>query len=172
MTDIQRNMALGTGITVLLVAGVYYATRGPAPAPGGQAATSTPVVGGIGATGNYTIEEIKDEGTPAPVIRPVVISADLSAEARTAITAHYAEYKKTLAKDPQDFNTWLDLAVLYKIGGDYRGAEAIWLYATKVWPTSAVPFGNLGDLYQNFLKDPAKAKLYYDQAAKLQAAQP
>jgi len=61
----------------------------------------------------------------------------------------------------------MDLAILHKIGGDYRGAEAIWLYATKMWPTSYVPFSNLADLYQNFLKDPVKAEFYSAEAAKL-----
>jgi len=167
MTEIQRNLAVGIGIAALLGAGVYYyATRSPLPAPGGQTATSTPTIGGIGATGDYTVEEVEIE-TPPPTIRPVIISADLSAEARAAIVAHFEENKKLLAKDPYNFNAWLDLAILYKIGGDYRGAEAIWLYATKAWPTSPIAYNNLGDLYQNFLKDPLKAKFYYDQAAKL-----
>jgi len=117
--------------------------------------------------GEYTVERI-ETGTPPPAIRPVIITADLPAEARAAIEKQYAEVKTVLNKDKNDFNAWLSLAVLYKIGGDYRGAEAIWLYATKAWPQSPVPFGNLGDLYQNFLNDPVKAKYYQDRAAKLQ----
>ena len=167
MTEIQRNLLLGTGLAVLLAGGIYYAARATPPAPGGPAATSTPIIGGIGATGEYTVERI-ETGTPPPAIRPVIITADLPAEARAAIEKQYAEVKTVLNKDKNDFNAWLRLAVLYKIGGDYRGAEAIWLYATKAWPQSPVPFGNLGDLYQNFLNDPVKAKYYQDRAAKLQ----
>src|SRR3989338_6351352 len=52
MTEIQRNLAVGIGIAALLGAGVYYyATRSPLPAPGGQTATSTPTIGGVGANG-------------------------------------------------------------------------------------------------------------------------
>ena len=167
MTEIQRNLALGVGLAALLGAGVYYyATLNPS-APGGQATTSTSTVGGIGATGDYTVERVEDTGAPAPAIRPIIISTDLPPEARTALTANFVEVKQLLIKDPADFNAWLDLAILYKIGGDYRGAEAIWLYATKAWPESPIPFNNLGDLYQNFLKDAAKAKFYYTEAARL-----
>ncbi len=167
MTDIQRNLIIGIGLAALLGAGVYYyATRSPLPAPGGQAATSTPTVGGIGATGNYTVERVEDS-TPPPAIQPITITADLSVEARAAIETQFTKMQRLLAADPRDFNAWLNLAILHKIAGDYRGAEAIWLYSTKVWPTSPIAYNNLGDLYQNFLKDPIKAKLYYDQAAKL-----
>lgn len=172
MTEIQRNFLIGISLAVLLAGGVYYATRGLAPTPGGQSATSTPIIGGIGATGDYTLERVEDTGTPPPAIRPVSITADLPVEARAAIAAHFEENKELLAKDPKNFNAWLDLAILYKIGGDYRGAEAIWLYATKAWPESPIPFNNLGDLYKNFLKDSVKATLYYEKAAKLQAAHP
>lgn len=173
MTEIKRNLALGTGIAALLGAGVYYyATRSPLPAPGGPTATSTPIViDGIGASGNYTVERVEDAAPPPPAIRSIVITADLPAEARTAIAAHFAEYKTLLGKDPQNFNAWLDLAILYKIGGDYRGAEAIWLYTSKGWPGSPISFNNLADLYANFLKDKVKAEFYAKEAAKLQAAQ-
>jgi hypothetical protein len=91
----------------------------------------------------------------------------VSADVRAAIEPRLAADIALLSVNPDNFNAWMDIAILRKIGGDYRGAEEIWLYATKHWPKSVVPFQNLADLYQNFLNDPAKAKVYTDLAAGL-----
>ena len=102
-----------------------------------------------------------------PYRAPVAYGAEVTAEVKAAIEPRLAADIALLAKNNQDFSAWMDLAILHKIGGDYRGAEAIWLYATKMWPKSSIAFSNLADLYQNFLKDPVKAKFYSGQAAKL-----
>ncbi len=165
-----RTLAITLVALLIVAAGAYAYFTHTASAPAGSTATSTQSgVGGLPA--GATVTEVPTTQPQAPVApdyrKPVAYSAATSADVRAAVEARLPGDRALLDKNKLDFNAWLDLAVLYKIGGDYHGAEAIWLYVTKQWPTSYVAYNNLGDLYQNFLNNPAKAKLYYDQAAKL-----
>jgi tetratricopeptide (TPR) repeat protein len=172
-----RTLLISLAVVSALVAGAYWlltrSSGGFSPAASTTAVTlsdGTVVIVPAGAT----VTELEDEeptptGPQAPDFRkPIVYSASVSVEVRASAEAQRAQNVATLEKNSQDFNAWMNLAVVKKIAGDYRGAEEIWLYAIKAWPESSIAFGNLADLYQNFLKDPAKAKLYSDQAAKLQ----
>lgn len=168
-----RTLIITCAVVLLAAAGIYsYINRGPATSSPTASTTSQTLQDGTTVSGlpeGATVTEETQAPQPvAPNYRaPVAYSADTSAEVRAAIEAQRAENIRQIAADPQNFNAWMNLAILHKIGGDYRGAEAIWLYVTKKWSTSAVAFNNLADLYQNFLKDPVKAKFYSDQAAKL-----
>ncbi len=53
-----------------------------------------------------------------------------------------------------------------KIGGDYAGAIAAWNYVAQTGPSSInyIAYGNLGDLYQNFDTNYAKAVTSYQAA--------
>ena len=176
----QNNPALRTlfitcAVILLAAAGIYSYVR-RAPATSSYTATTTSqtlsdgtVVSGL-PEGATVTEEMSAPQPVAPNYRaPVVYGADVATGIKAVIESRVAEDIALLSKNSQNFSAWMDLAILHKIGGDYRGAEAIWLYATKQWPTSYVAFHNLGDLYQNFLKDPTKAKFYADQAVKLGA---
>jgi tetratricopeptide (TPR) repeat protein len=59
--------------------------------------------------------------------------------------------------------------VYYKIAGDFEGASDVWKFVSAVGPTEAqaTAFGNLGDLYMNFIKDYPKAEESYRQAINL-----
>lgn len=103
----------------------------------------------------------------APSFTPIMYASSVSGDVRAVAEEHFKKDVQLLKINPQDFNAWMDLAIVYKIGGDYHGAEAIWIYATKEWPESSVAFKNLGDLYQNFLHDSAKAQIYYEKAATI-----
>ena len=92
------------------------------------------------------------------------LSPELIAQLKTQEKANISLIKKA----PTNADAWLQLAVDYKIAGDYAGAEAIWIYLTKAAPTSFVAFANLGDLYTNYLKDNTKAEANYKIAIKLQ----
>jgi len=169
-----RTLLITCGALFLLAAAAYvYLNHAPAgqPSPTGSTTSQTlsdgTVVSGL-PEGATVTEETSASQPVAPNYRaPVAYGADVTADVKAAIEPRLAADIALLAKNNQDFNAWMDLAILHKIGGDYRGAEAIWLYATKQWPTSYVAFHNLGDLYQNFLKDSAKAKFYSDQATRL-----
>lgn len=179
MNPVLRNFLITCGLLVLVFAAGYaYVTRqsaGTGPTSDTASTTTYTLPDGtvISVPAGATITEVTEpapaaQGPQAPDYRkPIVYDASVSAEVRAAIEAQFAKNKEEIARDSRDFNAWMNLAILRKIAGDYRGAETIWLYATEVWPTNPVAFNNLGDLYTNFLKDPAKAKLYYDAAAKL-----
>jgi len=174
----QNNSAIHTlliacAVVLIAAAGAYsYMRRAPTTASSTATTTSQTLSDGTVVSGLPEGATVTEE-TPAPqpvapnYRAPVAYGADITAEVKAAIEPRLAADIALLAKNNQDFNAWMDLAILHKIGGDYRGAEAIWLYAIKQWPTSYVAFHNLGDLYQNFLKDSVKAKFYSDQAAKL-----
>lgn len=170
---VTRNLLIACAVVLLAAAGIYsYVRRAPATSSPTASTTSQTLSDGTTISGlpegAIVTEETSVPGPVAPNYRaPVVYDASVSAEVRAAIEPRLAADIALLAKNNQDFGAWMDLAILHKIGGDYRGAEAIWLYGTKKWPGSSVSFHNLADLYQNFLKDPVKAKFYSDQAAKL-----
>jgi len=168
-----RTLLITCVALLLIAAGTYsYLKRSntlPTANSSPQKLSDGTTVSGL-PEGATVTEETSVPQPVAPNYRaPVAYSADTNAEVRAAIEPRLAADIALLAKNNQDFSAWMDLAILHKIGGDYRGAEAIWLYAVKRWPTSYVAFHNLGDLYQNFLKDSAKAKFYSDQAVKLGA---
>ncbi len=153
-------------VTALVVAAggaLYWFTQSPMTPEQNQnidfsGISTTTTVGG------YTIEPIPVNEVYRPdYTKPIVYSASVSVEVKAAIEVQFAKAKELLAKDPMDFNTWIDLGTIHKMAGDYKGAEAIWIYASKQWE-SDVAHANLGDLYLNFLKDKTKA------AASFQAA--
>ncbi len=163
-----RNLLIPSAVLLVIIIGGYFYLRNvPIPQAPGAAATST--VSGIQAGATVTETQATPRAAAPDFRTPVAYDASVTSDVRAAIAPRFAADVALLAKNSANFNAWMDLAILHKIGGDYRGAEAIWLYVTKEWPTSYIAFHNLGDLYQNFLKDPAKAKLYFDQAAKLGA---
>jgi tetratricopeptide (TPR) repeat protein len=110
-------------------------------------------------------EVLPPQPLQAPALTPIQYASSVSADVHTAVESHFSKDVQLLTKNPQDFNAWMDVALLHKIGGDYHGAETIWIYVTKQWPTSSIAFHNLGDLYQNFLHDSVQAQTYYEQAA-------
>ena len=177
----QNNPALRTllitcAVLALIALAAYaYISRAPAGQPSSIGSTTTQTLSDgtvitLPAGATVQEEDIPPQGPVAPDFRAkVAYSAETSAEVRAAIEPRLAADIALLDKNSQNFSAWMDLAILHKIGGDYRGAEVIWLYATKVWPKSSVAFHNLADLYQNFLNEPAKAQFYSDQATKLGA---
>ena len=70
----------------------------------------------------------------------------------------------TLKKDHTLFNDWLVLGNDKKFIGDYYGARDIYIFAGKTRPLNSLSFGNLGDLYMNFLKDYPNAEIAFKRA--------
>ena len=169
-----RTLLITCAVVLLAAAGIYFYIQRAPGSPSSTASTTTQTLSDgtvITVPSGSTVSEVPAEQLPiAPNYRaPVAYSAGTSAEVKAAIEPRLAADIVLLDKNNQNFDAWMNVAILHKIGGDYRGAEAIWFYAVKVWPTSPVAFHNLADLYQNFLKDSVKAKFYFDQAAKLGA---
>ncbi len=65
-------------------------------------------------------------------------------------------------------DSWMELALYRKGAADYKGAEEIWVYVTKIWPLNYVAFANLGDLHVNYLKDYGKAEAYLLEAVSVE----
>lgn len=82
----------------------------------------------------------------------------------------YEGYIKTtienLKKDATSFDDWINLGFERKQIGDYEGAREAWEYVSLLYPGNSISFGNLADLYTNFLKDYVKAEINYKTAIK------
>jgi tetratricopeptide (TPR) repeat protein len=63
---------------------------------------------------------------------------------------------------------WINLGTIHKQGGDYAAAAVYWEYVASAYSGTGTPFYSLGDLYQNFLHDNAKAEANYLDAIKIQ----
>ena len=95
--------------------------------------------------------------TPESLLSSFVIkNPNLTAEQAQLFQQRFDEAKKNLQTTPDDFNSWLYVGVLKKGVGDYEGARDIFIYAGQIRPQSSTPFGNLADLYANFLNEPQK----------------
>lgn len=180
MQPTQRNILIIAAVIVAILAGVMYQKTHIAPVTQ-QTATTTDATelanidfSKISTTtkiGEYTITPLPT-GTPAPTApdytKPAVYSATVSAEVRTALEAQFVDVRANLSKNKNDLNEWLHLGVLYKTAGDYQAAVAPWTYVAKL-PTnvSYIAYGNLGDLYLNFLKDYPKAEANYKAAVSI-----
>ena len=93
-------------------------------------------------------------------------SANLSAEAKTALLKSYAKQQAVLKKDQASFNEWIFIGNDNLIAGNYRIAQEYWEFASAKWPQNVASFNSLGDLYMNYLKDYPKAEKNFLQAIK------
>jgi tetratricopeptide (TPR) repeat protein len=161
MNPVQRNLLIGIALAALLGAGIFVSTKHLGPTSDGSPTATTTITG----SGNgYTIEQVE---IPAPSLgRPVSYAPNLSAEALASVRSHIENARKLLKEDPTRVDLWLQLGVYYKVAGDYQAAAEAWNYTASVAPSNItyVAYGNLGDLYLNFLKDYPKAEANYKAA--------
>ena len=168
----QKKIYIVIGIVVLVLVAALFVWQRTGSAAGPMtivpiATTSNVTVqkqGDITASGrgNYTITKISSTPSSIPDFKAsVVFSLDISADVRAVLNARLAATQAEIGKDTNDFNTWITLGGLYKMGGDYQHALTMWNYASLTWPKNSVSFANLGDLYMNFLHDYSKANSNY-----------
>lgn len=93
-----------------------------------------------------------------------IVKQDLSEEEKTDYLNKFHEAKESLEQNPDQFDLWLSLGMLKKYVGDYEGAEKVWIHVGEIRPKNSISFGNLADLYTNFLKDYNKAIIAYQTA--------
>src|SRR3989344_2528720 len=171
----QRNLLVTLLVLAMFLGGyIYYRQANPETTGSVSLDDTAATQDGVTASttgGGYTITEIPISSDPnlvAPNYRaPIAYAESIAKDVREVIETKLAADVALLDKNKLDFDAWMNLAILHKIGGDYRGAETIWLYATKQWPSSPVAYGNLADLYQNFLHDQSKANYYSSQSSAL-----
>ncbi len=170
-----RNISLlvGAGL-IILIGGLYWGTQDKAPTPSEGKTIDLSKVSTTTTTtlDGYTITPVAITEIARPDYKnPIVYSATVSVEARAAIAQQFADVKVLLGKDQMDFDAWMRLATLHKIAGNFKGAEAIWIYCSKQW-VNYVPHANLGDLYLNFTHEYAKAEAQYKAALALSPLSP
>ncbi len=91
-------------------------------------------------------------------------SPDLPESAVQKYQERFNYIQQQIANEPNKLTHWLALAGTMKAIRSYDQAEEVWLYITEKWPEDPTAFGNLGDLYTNFLVDYAKAEEALKQA--------
>lgn len=91
---------------------------------------------------------------------------DISQDEIAKDIQRYQELQAILRKTPNDFWAIAELGMIKKDVGDFEGAEAAWLQLNQQEPGNSISFGNLADLYSNFLKDYNKAIPMYETAIK------
>jgi tetratricopeptide (TPR) repeat protein len=96
----------------------------------------------------------------------VVTNSSLSASIQATLASSIKAESDSLKKDPNQFYVWLNLGINRKILGDYEGARQAWEYVSLISPRNSVSYGNLGDLYQFYLKDYAKAEINLQMVVK------
>jgi len=100
------------------------------------------------------------------------VMTNLSEEQVSKYRLEYNELMDTLAQAPDDFNSLMRLGMIKKYIGDYRGTEAAWVRAGELQPKNSTSFGNLADLYANYLKEYDKAEIAYQVAIKNSTGEP
>jgi tetratricopeptide (TPR) repeat protein len=111
-------------------------------------------------------DDIVDLNIP-DYISPIQFSTNIQADVKLALQNAAANLKDKIAADPFDLKSWINLGTVRKIGEDYTGAEKAWIFVTQAAPTDSIAYSNLGDLYDNFLKNYPKAEQAYLTAIKL-----
>ena len=112
------------------------------PVSGNEATTTVSVEPGEGQP-VVTVEKID----PPNLDKPIVITADMSAENAAQAKKHIEEVTKALKDDGTLYNHWLELANYRKLIGDSTSAVEIWQYITAAWPNESVAFANLSNFY-------------------------
>ncbi len=99
---------------------------------------------------------------PRPSLnRPTAFSSDFTPEARQIFNTNLAKTKAQITANSRDISAWFDLAILYRMVGDYAGAAEIWEYVSALYPADPVSLHNLGEYYFHTVKDYPKAEGYY-----------
>ncbi|MGC9602283.1 MAG: tetratricopeptide repeat protein [Minisyncoccia bacterium] len=171
-------LGIGIVVAIALAASFFFLgphsalapTQNPSTQTGSTTATSLGNGVSVGTTnGNVTVTEMPlSSGIQAPNLDyTVAYSSSLPSDAVSALKTQIATLASELKKDPSQSDNWLQLAIDYKIAGDYDAAAAVWIYLTKVAPTSYIAYGDLGDLYMNFQINYPKAEANYLQAIAL-----
>lgn len=75
----------------------------------------------------------------------------------------FATDADAVIKAPDGFNfaSVLDMGLIKRNVGDFRGAESAWVYLGQKRPANSISFYNLGNLYAHDLKDIGKAEVAY-----------
>jgi len=141
-----RSMYIAGGATVLiLLAGAWAWQRGVISTDDGKLRVS------LAAFNN-----------PRPSLdRRVNFPENFDENARALFNQNLEKVKTALRENPNDVSAWFDVAIYYRMVGDYDGAVEIWKYVSTKYPTEGVSLHNLGEHYFHTAKDYTLAEQYY-----------
>lgn len=171
-TTTSKKMMIGGILLVILVilliakTGVFNKGHGPSssePTATTTLATTTGQtrggdLGTLEKQGKVTVGQAPTAPPPPSLDRAIPPATNLDPAIKARIVANLSATVSALRKDPTSFDNWISLGISRKQLGDYEGAAEAWQYAGVLSPKNIVSFGNLGDLYENFIKDYAKAE--------------
>lgn len=124
---------------------------------------------GVTGQGNFKVEVVPFSTTvKAPLLeKTLVFPSDMEETSRKIMADKINTLVTALSKDSSSLENWLKLAVNRKIIGDYVGAVEIWEYVAKLSPQDPIAFGNLGEMYEYYIKDYPNAEKNWLVAIKL-----
>ncbi len=172
MQNIYTRLGLGIGLAALVVLGVVYLRPATTPLATNTNLTASTTVTNLGngvsveTTEGTKIEAINDSVPVPSTSGTLVFSANLPTEAVSILRTKEQATISAIKKEPTRVDLWLELGVYRKMAGDYQGAADAWSYVAQTGPTSVnyIAYGNLGDLYMNFLKNYPKAEANFKAA--------
>lgn len=183
MNSTTRNVIIGVVIVIIVALLGYLAwSEREAPTTPATSTSATTTIStstgtsinvstltGATTTGGYTITPITSGTAPTPPSykTPLSYPAGFDATEESQDQSEFATEQTTLAADPTNYEAWIELGILREGTGDYAGAAADWKYVTEIYPTDPTAFADLGDLYANYLHEPAQGIAYYKDAIKL-----
>jgi Flp pilus assembly protein TadD len=186
MSTTTRNSLIGVVVVLLILLLGYFAWQERQ-----NAAVSTPTTSATSTTATstgasivvssstttssdgYTITPVTSAGAPvAPNYKtPLTFPAGTSADVEATDQSQFATIQTTLASQPMDYPSWIQLGILRESTGDYTSAAADWKYVTEIYPTDPTAFADLGNLYASYLGQSAQAITDYKEAIKLDPTQ-
>jgi Flp pilus assembly protein TadD len=180
MNETTRNIVIGVIVVVIIALLGYLAWQEGQTTPSTSSTATTTVSTSTGTsinlstltsattTGGYTITPVTGSAPTAPNYKtPLTFAAGTNAAEESQDQTDFANAQTTLASNPKDYTSWLELGILREATGDYTGAIADWKYVTELYPNDPTAFANLGNLYANDLQEPAQGIVYYKDAIKL-----
>jgi tetratricopeptide (TPR) repeat protein len=119
--------------------------------------------------GDAVIKEISSASITQPSLDRAISfeGSFIPKESQGAVRAKIEAAIALLKKDSSNLSHWIELGFYRHQAGDYRGEEEVWLYLNTVAENDIISTMNLGNLYMNFLKDYAKAEMYYRAALRI-----
>lgn len=165
----RKWYGIAAGIIVIFIAfAIYLSAHKNAVAPSENSTATTTTATTTSQTGGVQTGVPNTSGYTAPNLdRPYTPPSNLPASVQADSKKKVAEAVAQLKIDPNHLAYWLQLAIYRKGAADFVGAEEVWLYCTKVWPTDPISYENLADLYAFHLKQPTKAVEYWNKAIPL-----
>ncbi len=85
----------------------------------------------------------------------------LSEEKLQEAISRLEQQRDKILENPKDSQAWFDFAHTKEFLNDHAGAAAAWEKSFELQPYNFITSGNLGNVYEYFLKDYPKSEFYY-----------